>query len=71
MNTWTPINNSQDTYYRIRLDIENVPKNDAQIWCPLESPWKNRVASGNSSKTTFKERSNIYQKHYLVPPSEC
>ena len=43
-DTWTPINNSQDTYYTVSgwIYVENVA-NDVQIWLSTESQEKQLI----------------------------
>ena len=69
-DTWTPINNSQDTYYTVSgwIYVENVPKNDAQIWLSTRKSGETGWPSGNySSKTTQRGRWEYLSKTVLVP----
>ena len=69
-DTWTPINNSQDTYYTVSgwIYVENVAKNDAQIWLSTRKSGETGWPSGNySSKTTQRGRWEYLSKTVLVP----
>ena len=69
-DTWTPINNSQDTYYTVSgwIYVENIANNDAQIWLSTRKSGETRYPSGNySSKTTQRGRWEYLSKTVLVP----
>ena len=69
-DTWTPINNSQDTYYTVSgwIYVENVANNDAQIWLSTRKSGETGYPSGNySSKTTQRGRWEYLSKTVLVP----
>ena len=69
-DTWTPINNSQDTYYTVSgwIYVENVANNDAQIWLSTRKSGETGYPSGNySSKTTQRSRWEYLSKTVLVP----
>lgn len=48
-DTWTPINNTEDTYYTVSgwIFLENVPGNDAQIWLSSRRAGETGYPSGN------------------------
>ena len=69
-DTWTPINNSQDTYYTVSgwIYVDNVANNDAQIWLSTRKSGETGYPSGNySSKTTQRGRWEYLSKTVLVP----